>query len=69
MGASKEFIRYVQEFAKKLDKASRLLGDIVLEDEKDITALAVEFVTKKRVMELSSSPRSFRSKRRWRNIR
>lgn len=62
MQASKEFIRYCEEFAIKLNNGAKLLGEELLEDEKDITAMVIEFATKKRIMALSSSPRSFRSK-------
>lgn len=62
MQASKEFIRYCEEFAIKLNNGAKSLGEQLLEDEKDITALVIEFITKKRIMALSSSARSFRSK-------
>ena len=60
--ASKEFIRYAEDFALKLHKGAKSLGEQLLENEKDITAMVIEFATKKRIMALSSSSRSFRSK-------
>ncbi len=62
MQASKEFIRYGGEFALKLNKGAKVLGEQIIDDEKNITALVIEFSTKKRIMALSSNPRSFRSK-------
>lgn len=62
MQAAKEFMRDCALWAERLNKVAKELGEVILNDEKDITALAIEFATKKRIFALSSSPRNFRSK-------
>lgn len=64
LSAAREYVRYVEQWAKLLNKAARNLGEIVLEGEGDdaIKAFVVEFANGKRVHALSSNPKGFRSK-------
>jgi len=64
LSAAREYIRYVEQWAKLLNKAARNLGEIVLEGEgeKAVKAFVVEFANGKRIHALSSNPKGFRSK-------
>lgn len=64
LSAAREYIRYVEQWAKLLNKAARNLGEIVLEGEGEnaIKAFVVEFANGKRIHALSSNPKGFRSK-------
>ncbi|WP_155300171.1 phage terminase large subunit family protein [Deinococcus kurensis] len=64
LSAAREYIRYVEQWAKLLNKAARNLGEIVLEGEGEtaVKAFVVEFANGKRVHALSSNPKGFRSK-------
>lgn len=65
MTAAREYIKYVEQWAKLLNYAAQNLGELVLayDGEKEITAFAVEFSgTGKRITALSSNPKGFRSK-------
>ncbi|MEM7046981.1 MAG: terminase family protein [Pseudomonadota bacterium] len=60
--ASKEYIRYAAMWARLLKIAADDLGEVVIDKESDIRALAIEFATGKRVYGLSSNPKSMRGK-------
>lgn len=60
--AAKEYIRYCATWAQVLNVAAVDLGEIVIDDENDIKALAIEFASGKRIHALSSNPTAFRSK-------
>ena len=60
--AAKEYIRYVAQWARIFNIAATDLGEIALESDKDVKALAVEFATGKRITALTSNPKAFRSK-------
>ncbi len=60
--AAKEYIRYCAVWAKVLDIGARDLGEIVVDKEKDIKALSIEFANGKRINALTSNPKAFRSK-------
>lgn len=64
LSAAREYIRYVEQWAKLLNKAARNLGEVVLEGEgeKAVKAFVVEFANGKRIHALSSNPKGFRSK-------
>ncbi len=60
--AAKEYIFYVEKWAKLLNKVAKSLGEIVIDSDKDIKALAVQFASGKRINALTSNPKRFRSK-------
>lgn len=60
--AAAEYIRYCAQWAQLFNIAARDLGEVVLDSEKDIKALSIEFSTGKRIYGLSSNPKAFRSK-------
>lgn len=60
--AAKEYIQYVEQWAKVLNLAATSLGEVVINKAKDIKALSVEFASGKRINALSSNPKAFRSK-------
>lgn len=60
--AAKEYIRYCAVWAKLLDIGARDLGELVIDKEKDVKALSIEFANGKRINALTSNPKAFRSK-------
>ena len=60
--AAKEYIIYCAQWAKLFNIAAKDLGEVVLDKEKDIKALVIEFASGKRINALSSNPKAFRSK-------
>jgi phage FluMu gp28-like protein len=60
--AALEYIRYCGMWAKVLDIGARDLGELVIDDEKDIKSYVVELANGKRINGLSSNPKAFRSK-------
>jgi phage FluMu gp28-like protein len=62
LSAAREYIRYVEMWAKLFKKAAEYLGEVVIDKEDDIKAFCIEFSSGKRVYALSSNPKAFRSK-------
>lgn len=62
--AAREYIRYVQMWARILNVVATDLGEVVLEGsgESAIKAFVVAFANGKRITALSSNPKGFRSK-------
>lgn len=60
--AAKEYIRYCAQWATIAQAAATDLGEVVIDSEKDIKALVIEFANGKRIHGLSSNPKAFRSK-------
>ncbi|MBI2397727.1 MAG: hypothetical protein HYV17_08005 [Xanthomonadales bacterium] len=60
--AAKEYIRYCAVWAKMLDIGARDLGEVVVDEQKGIKALSIEFANGKRINALTSNPKAFRSK-------
>lgn len=60
--AAKEYIHYCGQWARMFNMAAEELGEIVLDSEKDVKAMVIEFATGRRVHALSSNPTAFRSK-------
>ncbi|MCU7494755.1 MAG: hypothetical protein HF314_12060 [Ignavibacteria bacterium] len=60
--AAKEYILYCAKWAKLFDVSARELGEIVIDKEKDIKALVIQFSNGTRINALTSNPRAFRSK-------
>jgi len=60
--AAKEYIDYCAMWAKLYDMGARELGEVVIDKERDIKALTIEFANGYKIHALSSSPKGFRSK-------
>lgn len=60
--AAKEYIGYCAYWAKMFNVAFTDLGEVVLDEKKDIKALSIEFKNGARINALSSNPTQFRSK-------
>lgn len=60
--AAKEYICYCEQWAKMFNTAVKNLGEIVIDEKKDIKALSIEFINGARINALSSNPTQFRSK-------
>lgn len=60
--AAKEYIRYCQEHAELFNEVAKELGEIIIDEKKDIKALCLEFKNGARIYALSSNPTQFRSK-------
>jgi len=60
--AAKEYILYCGKWARLLNVAAEDLGEVVLDHDKDIKALVIQFANGRRIHGLSSNPSAFRSK-------
>jgi len=60
--AAKEYILYCGQWARLLSIAAEDLGEVVIDDDKDIKARVVLFANGKRIHGLTSNPNAFRSK-------
>lgn len=60
--AAREYIDYCAQWAKLYNMAAQSLGEVILDSEKDIKALAVEFKNGGKIYALTSNPKRFRSK-------
>jgi phage FluMu gp28-like protein len=60
--AAREYIDYCAQWAQLYDEAARSLGEIVLDSERDIKALGIEFKNGGKIYALTSNPKRFRSK-------
>ena len=60
--AAREYIKYVEDWARLLNFAAKELGEVVIDKDKDIKALSVEFANGVRINALTSNPKRFRSK-------
>lgn len=62
LSAAKEYIGYCCFFSKMYNTAAKYLGEIVIDEEKDIKAYCLQFKNGARIHALSSNPTQFRSK-------
>jgi len=60
--AAKEYILYAEKWTKLFNAAAKYLGEIVLDDAKNIKTFAIEFANGAKIHALSSNPKAFRSK-------
>ncbi len=60
--AAKEYISYCEQWVKLFHVAAKSLGEIILDSDKDIKALVIEFKNGTKIHALSSNPKGFRSK-------
>lgn len=60
--AAKEYIDYCEKWVKLFHTTAKRLGEVIIDNEKDIKALVIEFSNGTKIHALSSNPKSFRSK-------
>lgn len=60
--AAKEYIDYCKEWASFFNSVAKDLGEVLVDEEKDIKALCIEFQNGTKIYALSSNPAQFRSK-------
>jgi len=60
--AAKEYIIYCSMWARAFNVAAEELGAVLIDKERDIKALSIQFANGCRINALSSSPKAFRSK-------
>lgn len=60
--AAREYILYCAQWAKALNVVARDLGQVVIDDERQVKAFSIEFSNGARINALSSNPKAFRSK-------
>lgn len=60
--AAKEYISYCEMWVKLFHVAAKSMGEVVIDSEKDIKALVIEFANGTKIHALSSNPKGFRSK-------
>lgn len=62
LSASKEYIDYCKEWATFFNEVAKDLGEVLIDEDKDIKALCLEFSNGAKIFALSSNPSQFRSK-------
>ena len=62
LSAAKEYINYCKFWAKAINEGVQDLGEVVIDADKDIKALSLEFKNGARINAISSNPSAFRSK-------
>lgn len=62
ISAAKEYINYCKFWAKALNEGLKDLGEVIIDEDKDIKALSLEFKNGARINAISSNPSAFRSK-------
>ena len=62
LSASKEYIDYCKEWAVFFNSIAKDLGEIIIDEDKDIKAYCLEFSNGAKIFALSSNPSQFRSK-------
>jgi len=62
--AAKEYILYCEKWARLFNVAAKQLGQEIIDEEKNIKALGIEFpgLDNRRIIAMSSNPKAFRSK-------
>lgn len=60
--AAKEYIQYCKNWAKIFNVAAKFLGELVIDEQKGVKVLVLEFQNGTRINALSSNPSQFRSK-------
>ena len=60
--AAKEYIDYCEQWVKVFNMSAKSLGEVIIDSDKDIKALVIEFKNGTKIHALSSNPKAFRSK-------
>lgn len=62
LSAAKEYIDYCKEWASFFNSVAKDMGEVLIDEEKDIKAYCLEFSNGAKIFALSSNPSQFRSK-------
>ncbi|MBR1754027.1 terminase family protein [bacterium] len=62
LSAAKEYIDYCKEWASFFNSIAKYMGEIIIDENKDIKAYCLEFSNGAKIFALSSNPSQFRSK-------
>ncbi|MCR5260632.1 MAG: terminase family protein [Candidatus Gastranaerophilales bacterium] len=62
LSAAKEYIDYCKEWASFFNSVAKDLGEVMIDEDKDIKAYCLEFSNGAKIFALSSNPSQFRSK-------
>ena len=60
--AAREYIDYCEQWTKLFNVAAKSLGEVIIDNDKDIKAFVIEFNNGTKIHALSSNPKGFRSK-------
>jgi len=60
--AAKEYIDYCEQWVKLFNMSAKSLGEVIIDSDKDVKALVIEFSNGTKIHALSSNPKAFRSK-------
>ena len=60
--AAKEYIDYCEQWVKLFHSTAKRIGEVIIDNEKDIKAFVIEFSNGTKIHALSSNPKAFRSK-------
>lgn len=60
--AAKEYIDYCEKWVTLFNISAKSYGEVIIDSEKDVKALVIEFSNGTRIHALSSNPKGFRSK-------
>lgn len=60
--AAREYIDYCEQWVKLFNCAAKSMGELVIDNDKDIKAYVIEFSNGTKIHALSSNPKGFRSK-------
>ena len=62
LSAAKEYIDYCKEWAGFFNAVAKDMGEVLVDEDRDIKALCIEFANGSKIYALSSNPSQFRSK-------
>jgi phage FluMu gp28-like protein len=60
--AAREYITYCEQWVKLFNVAAKSLGEIIIDNDKDVKAFVIQFSNGTKIHALSSNPKGFRSK-------
>ncbi|MBR2507410.1 MAG: terminase family protein, partial [Bacilli bacterium] len=60
--AAKEYIDYCEQWVKLFHITAKRLGEVIIDNDKDIKAFVIQFSNGTKIHALSSNPKGFRSK-------
>ncbi|MBO6271339.1 terminase family protein [bacterium] len=60
--AAREYIDYCEQWVKLFNVAAKSLGEVIIDNDKDVKAYIIEFSNGTKIHALSSNPKGFRSK-------
>lgn len=60
--AAREYIRYCDQWRQVLGVAGELMGEVIIDSERDVKAFSLNLANGRRINALTSNPKAFRSK-------